>query len=143
MKSGIDAIVGFFTGAKFSWPKIPLPHFSVRPSGWQIGDLLKGSIPTLGVDWYATGGEFNSARIIGVGEAGRETVLPLSNPKAMRHVGEAITDAGGMGDMSEVVELLKSIEAMLPRLFARYCLRTLSVNKREFGRLVSESEGYW
>lgn len=33
-------------------PHIPLPHFSVQPPGWKIGDLLKGTIPSLSIDWY-------------------------------------------------------------------------------------------
>ena len=52
VKSVIEKIKGFF---KFnvSLPKIKLPHFSIKPSGWSVGDLLKGSIPKLGIDWYA------------------------------------------------------------------------------------------
>lgn len=34
-------------------PHIPLPHFKVNPPGWKIGDLLKGTIPSLSIDWYA------------------------------------------------------------------------------------------
>lgn len=146
VKAGIDAIVGFFTGAKFSWPKIPMPHFQVKPSGWQVGDLLKGSIPTLGVDFYATGGEFNGPRIIGVGEAGRETVLPLTNRQTMRHVGEAITEAGGMGDPSVLLAILEELRAIrreFPAAIDRGGVKRIVWNKREVARAVSESEGYW
>lgn len=52
IKGIIDSIKGFFN-FKISWPKIPLPHFSVKPKGWGIGDLLKGKIPSLGISWYA------------------------------------------------------------------------------------------
>lgn len=65
---------------KLKLPHIKLPHFSVHPKGWQIGDLLKGSIPSLGIDWYAKGGIFTSPTIIGnkgFGEAGAEAALPL------------------------------------------------------------------
>lgn len=61
----------------FKLPKIKLPHFSIQPRGWKIGDLLKGSIPSLDVEWYAKGGIFNSPSVIGVGEAGPEAVLPI------------------------------------------------------------------
>lgn len=71
----VDAIKGFFN-FKFSWPHIPMPHFGIKPKGWRIGDLLKGKIPSLGIDWYAQGGVFDRPSIIGVGEAGSETVLP-------------------------------------------------------------------
>ena len=47
-----EKIKGFFKG-EISMPKIKMPHFSVSPSGWKIGDLLKGSIPKLGIEWYA------------------------------------------------------------------------------------------
>ena len=53
IKAIIDAIKGFFSGMKLSFPNIPLPHFSVTPSGWKIADLLKGTIPKLGISWYA------------------------------------------------------------------------------------------
>ena len=72
----IDKIKGFFS-FKVSLPHIPLPHFSVKPSGWKIGDLLKGKIPSLGVDWYAKGGIAKDATLIGAGEAGAEAILPL------------------------------------------------------------------
>ena len=52
VKKVIDKIKGFFN-FKVSLPKIKLPRFSIKPSGWKIGDLLKGSIPKLGIDWYA------------------------------------------------------------------------------------------
>ena len=72
----IDKIKGFFN-FHISAPHIPLPHFSIRPSGWKLSDLLKGSIPSLGIDWYKTGGIFDSPSVIGVGEAGAEAVVPL------------------------------------------------------------------
>jgi phage-related protein len=53
IKGLIDSIVKMFSGAKFSWPNIPMPHFSISPSGWKIADLLKGRIPKLGISWYA------------------------------------------------------------------------------------------
>lgn len=58
--------------------KIKLPHFGIKPKGWKPSDLMKGSIPTLGVNWYKTGGIFNSPSVIGVGEgSSAEAVLPL------------------------------------------------------------------
>lgn len=72
----IDTIKGFFS-FEISWPHIPMPHFAITPEGWKIGDLLKGSIPHLAIDWYAKGGVFTGASVIGVGEAGNEAVVPL------------------------------------------------------------------
>lgn len=76
----VDAIKGFFN-FKISWPKIPVPHFGITPSGWKIGDLLKGSIPKLGISWHADGGIFTKPTVIGnhgFGEAGKEAILPIS-----------------------------------------------------------------
>lgn len=140
IKGIVDAIKGFFTGFKIQIPHIKLPHFSIKPSGWQIGDLLEGKIPSLGIDWYAKGGEFNSPAVIGVGEAGRETVLPLSNPRTMRNVGEAIADAGGMGDLSSVLAELRAMRRLLEAVLGAPLV--LEYNRREFARAVRNSEGY-
>jgi len=79
----IEKIKGFFN-FNISWPHIPLPHFSISPAGWSVGDLLQGSIPSLHIDWYAKGGIFTkptlfptSNGLAGVGEAGAEAVLPI------------------------------------------------------------------
>lgn len=82
IKGIIEKIKGFFS-FKVSLPHIKLPHFVIKPKGWKIGDLLKGSIPTLGIDWYAQGGIFNSPSVIGVGEAGPEAVLPIDRLSGM------------------------------------------------------------
>lgn len=52
VKSAIDKIKGFFN-FEFKWPKLKMPHFGISPKGWEIGDLLKGKIPKLKIDWYA------------------------------------------------------------------------------------------
>ena len=58
-------------------PHVPLPHFSISPSGWKVSDLLKGSIPSLSVNWYAKGGIMTSPTLFGGGEAGAEAIVPL------------------------------------------------------------------
>lgn len=75
---------------------IKLPHFKVwfDPNGWGA-DIWKkvglGGTPSFGIDWYATGGVFNSPNIIGVGEAGPEAVIPLSeNAKWINAVSKQI-----------------------------------------------------
>lgn len=74
----VAKIKNLFSGWNIELPHIKLPHFSVDPPGWKIGDLLKGVMPSLGINWYKTGGIFNSPTVLtGVGEAGAEAVLPL------------------------------------------------------------------
>lgn len=75
--SVVNAITGAFNSMHFSWPHIPMPHFSISPPGWSVSDLVKGKIPSLGISWYAKGGMFDSASLIGVGEAGPEAIVPL------------------------------------------------------------------
>jgi phage-related minor tail protein len=98
VKGAIDAIAGFFN-IKISWPKIPMPHFGVKPKGWEIGDLLKGKIPSLDIDWYAKGGVFtkptlfaNNGGYSGVGEAGPEAAIPL-NEAVLGGIGAGIARA--------------------------------------------------
>ena len=84
VSNAMSKIKGFFTG-KISFPKIPLPHFTIKPSGWKIGDLLKGSIPKLGVSFYAKGGIMTQPTAFGMngnnvmvgGEKGAEGIIPL------------------------------------------------------------------
>lgn len=98
VKNAIDKIKGFFNFT-FSWPKIPMPSFGVSPSGWKIGDLLKGSIPKLAINWNAKGGIFDEPTIFntsrglqGVGEAGPEAILPL-NKETYSGMAEGIVEA--------------------------------------------------
>lgn len=51
VQTAVNAIKDMFNFS-FSMPHIPLPHFSVSPPGWKLGDLLKGTIPSLSIDWY-------------------------------------------------------------------------------------------
>lgn len=52
VSTAVDAIKGLFTGWTFTMPHIPLPHFVISPPGWKLGDLLKGTIPSLDISWY-------------------------------------------------------------------------------------------
>ena len=77
VKTAIDKIKNIINGAKLSLPKFKLPHFKISGGKlpWGIGG--KGTAPKISVDWYAQGGIFDRASIIGVGEAGAEAVVPL------------------------------------------------------------------
>lgn len=52
VKGVVEKIKGFFS-FKVELPKIKLPHFGITPKGWSLGDLTKGVIPKLGIEWYA------------------------------------------------------------------------------------------
>lgn len=83
VKKVVDKIKGFFN---FSWslPSLKVPKFSISPSGWKVGDLLKGDIPKLSVAWHAQGGVFDKPTLFnyagalhGLGENGAEAIVPL------------------------------------------------------------------
>lgn len=57
---------------------IPLPHFKFSTKQVSVAGL-SFSIPDVDIDWYKTGAIFTSPQVIGVGEAGPEAVIPLSN----------------------------------------------------------------
>lgn len=85
IKGMVEKIKGFFN-FKVSLPNIKLPHFSIQPKGWKIGDLLEGSIPKLGIEWYAKGAILKKPTIFGTngnnvmvgGEKGTEAIAPIS-----------------------------------------------------------------
>lgn len=87
-----------FTG-NFKFPHIPLPHFGISPYGWRVGDLLRGVIPRLSIDWYAKAMNqgmvldgatifgMNNGQLLGGGEKGREIIIGES--ALMRQIREA------------------------------------------------------
>lgn len=120
VQTAIDKIKGFFN-FRVSWPHIPMPHFSISPAGWSVGDLLKGKIPSLGVDFYAKGGIMTSPTIFGMnggrpmvgGEAGPEAVLPL-NKNTLGQIGAGIQSA----TKNETGMILGMLETMISILEA-------------------------
>ena len=77
VRNAINKIKSIVNGARLSLPKFKLPHFHINGGKlpWGIGG--KGTPPKINVDWYAEGGIFDRASLIGVGEAGSEAVVPL------------------------------------------------------------------
>jgi len=123
IKKIVDTIKGFFSGMKISFPSIKLPHFSIKPSGWKIGDLLKGSIPKLGIDWYAKGGILNKPTIFDYdprtgnakvgGEAGAEAVAPIET--LLGYVRTAVAEQNS-GLLYSVETLTSMLAEYLPLL---------------------------
>ena len=111
-----ETILGFFQGIGqsigdfFGDIHIPLPYFAINPPGWQFGDLLKGSIPSLSVEWHASGGIVDGATLIGAGEAGREAIVPLENRNAMQPFAAAVSDdMQADGTFADMLAVLKQI----------------------------------
>ncbi|MBR3207054.1 MAG: phage tail tape measure protein, partial [Bacillus sp. (in: Bacteria)] len=113
----IDKIKGLFNfRLKFpdiSIPHIPLPHFCLSGSF----NPLKGQIPRIGIDWFASGGILTKPTAFGMngnnimvgGEAGKEAVAPLSD--LMAYVEKAVANQiGGMeANFTQMIQLLTII----------------------------------
>lgn len=96
VKGGLDAIGGFFSGLRLEFPKIKMPHFSIKGEF----SLAPPSVPHLAVDWYRTGAIATGPSVVGIGEAGPEAVVPLSgrymDPYADA-VARRLSELGGAG----------------------------------------------
>ena len=102
------------------FPNIKLPHFGISPKGWEIGDLLKGKIPKLEIDWYAEAMQnpmimtkptvfdydAGSGKLLGGGEAGSEVVSGTS--KLMNMIASAVASQNSalVYYLQRVVEIL-------------------------------------
>lgn len=134
VKGLVEKIKGFFN-FKIELPKIKLPHFYISPRGWKLGDLLKGSIPHLGIDWYAkamdNGVVFDRPTVVptanglkGFGDAGRELVIGESS--LMRMIRQASSGAGDInvsvtvnGNVEDYNALAETIGQKLQQQMAR------------------------
>lgn len=134
MKEGlqniVDSIKGFFK-FDFEIPKIKLPHFTIKPAGWVIGDLLKGIIPELSIQWYKKAYDnpylFTKPTVMmrGFGDGnGGEIVYGHEN--LMNDIRRATKESD---DLSRVIELLEFI--------IRYGLK-VDINKEQIYRAVSK-----
>lgn len=117
VKAIINKIKGFFN-FKISWPHIPLPHFNIKPNGWNVGDLLKGKIPSLGIKWYAQAMDnpmildaptifgMSNSQMLGAGEAGAEVVA--GRDTLMKMINQASNNRA-----DEILDALHRIIALL------------------------------
>lgn len=129
----VNAIKGLFN-FKFSLPSIKVPKFSISPSGWKVGDLLKGDIPKLSVKWNAVGGVFESPTILrhgnslqGLGENGAEAIVPLEKNTQW---------------LDKIADKLAAKQVATPtilnvdgKVFAQTAISTINENTRQTGSL--------
>lgn len=114
-----------------SLPKIKLPHFAVTPKGWELGDLLKGKVPKLGIEWYAKAMDkgmildeptifgINSNGVpMGAGEAGSETVVGTNSlmnmiNKAVKGNTQQVDNSGIEKKLDKIMELMLKMKIEL------------------------------
>jgi len=123
VESAIEKIKGFFN---FSWslPHLEMPHpyiegeFSLNPP----------SVPHFGIDWYAKGGVFDAPSVIGVGEAGSEAVVPLTEFwKKLEELAQKIIQANDRQAVELALAIIEAISGM-----------SISIGDREFARILRE-----
>lgn len=154
VKAIINKIKGFFN-FKISWPHIPLPHFNIQPSGWNVGDLLKGKIPSLGIKWYAQAMDnpmildaptifgMSNGQMLGAGEAGaevvagRDTLMKMIN-QASNNRADEILDA-----LHRIIALLSDEDRMHDIIVKALNDGSFAVmlDGREVGRIVRKYAG--
>ena len=105
---GRETAQSFADGMK----QVHLPTLTYYISEWRKHDLGGGrtsSTPVYKPNWYAKGGLFDGAQVIGIGEAGSEAVLPLENPRTMKKIADSIVSSsdGSMGLTKE--EMAKAV----------------------------------
>lgn len=150
----IDKIKGFFN-FKFTWPKIKMPKFGITPSGWKIGDLLKGSIPKLKIDWYAKGGVMKQPTLFDYnpstgrakvgGEAGDEAIAPISTLQQYIRAAVQSENAAIAQRLDRIVELLvqffpEALDAMMNQVMVlddgTLVAKTAPAMDAELGRIA-------
>jgi tape measure domain-containing protein len=97
----IDTIKSAFSSLILKIPKPKLPHVTVAMKSGIMGIQY----PDFNVDWYAKGGIFDGASVIGVGEAGPEAVVPLSGQR-MKPFADAIASLINKGSGSSGGDVL-------------------------------------
>lgn len=65
----------------------PIKNLSVSWNEHGIGDA-KFKLPSFNLKWCANGGLALHPSIVGIGEAGKEAILPLENPRTMRTISD-------------------------------------------------------
>lgn len=138
VKEIIEKIKGFFNFT-VKLPHIPLPHFSLSPPGWTLGDLVKGKIPSLSVNWYRKAYDnpivFNRPTVIptpeglkGFGDgSGAEVVI------GMNRLRQLVANAGGGDTINNYVSVYaaegQSEDAIADKVIQKL---TRQVNRKRF-----------
>ena len=112
---------------------IKLPHFTVDGGEFPYGVGGKGRMPDFDVEWYAKGGIFNAPNVIGVGEAGPEAVVPLSENR-LRPLTDAIAEANARNNEQLLNGMYKVFTTALKE--ANF---TVTIGRRDFQRELREA----
>lgn len=147
VKNAIDKVKGFFDNLKLKFPKIKMPHFKITGEF----SIKKKTVPKLGIEWYKKamdnamilnsptifGYDAASGNYLGGGEAGSEVVA--GSQTLMNMIQSAVAEQNGevTNILGLILKAICSLDDGLAMKFADALENMkLSVNDREFGRLV-------
>lgn len=144
---GRETAQSFADGMK----QVHLPTLTYYISEWRKHDLGGGrtsSTPVYKPNWYAKGGLFNGAQVIGIGEAGSEAVLPLENPRTMKKIADSIVSSsdGSMGLTKE--EMAKAVAQGVAMAMSmnsgnknpQYIMNNIILDGSEIAKAVSKAQ---
>lgn len=150
--AGMKTAQSFADGMKL----VGMPKLTYRISEWRKHNLGNGktsSTPVYSPDWvypnwYAKGGLFNGAQVIGIGEAGSEAVLPLENPRTMKKIADSIVSSsdGSMGLTKE--EMAKAVAQGVAMAMSmnsgnnnpQYIMNSIILDGNEIAKAVTKAQ---
>lgn len=112
---------------------IRLPKFTVDGGEAPYGIMGKGYPPSFDISWNAKGGVFDGPSIIGVGEAGPEAVVPLSENR-LKPLTDAIAEANARNNEQLLNGMYKVFTMALKE--ANF---TVTIGRRDFQRELREA----
>lgn len=150
--AGMKTAQSFANGMKL----VGMPKLTYRITEWRKHNLGNGKTSSTPVytpdwvypNWYAKGGLFNGAQVIGIGEAGSEAVLPLENPRTMKKIADSIVSSsdGSMGLTKE--EMAKAVAQGVAMAMStnngnknpQYIMNSISIDGDEFAKIVTKAK---
>nr|DAJ65204.1 MAG TPA: minor tail protein [Caudoviricetes sp.] len=130
VKAVINKIKSVFNAIKLKLD-LKLPHISLHGGSAPFGIGGKGSLPKFDVKWYKTGGIFNNASVIGVGEAGTEAVVPLDK------LWSQMDNMFEKNNSQQAIMLGQIVQLMKEMIYISQQPTRIKMNDREFGRLIN------
>lgn len=130
----VEKIKGFFPiSIGKILDNIKLPKFTVDGGEFPYGVGGKGYMPSFDVTWNAKGGIFDGPSIIGVGEAGPEAVVPLSENRL-----KPLTDAIAEANARNNEQLLNGMYQVFTLALKEADLN-VTIGRRDFQRTLREA----
>lgn len=144
--SGLIRRIKEMFNLKWNFPRPKLPRIKINWNNFKFSNLSI-PVPTFSVEWYAKGGVFDRASLIGVGENGKEAVVPLERNTGW--ISKVATDlaaqmAGGAGMLGGEALIEGIHDAVYEAMMAVMGMQTggsrhetvMDINGREFFRAV-------